>query len=103
MRGGTKTGWSFGDDAGQAGRYAWHDMNAGGTTHPVGGKLLNPWGLHDIHGNLFEWCQDWDGVYPSGALTDPTGPASGSKRVTRGGIGTTIPATAIPQIGRAHV
>lgn len=83
-RAGTTMAWSFGNDAGQVGRCAWHDMNAGGTTHPVGGKLPNPWGLYDIHRNLFEWCQDWDRVYTSGTVTDPTGPASGSKRVTRG-------------------
>ncbi len=65
--------------------YAWYNDNSGDKTHPVGQKRPNAWGLHDMIGNVAEWCQDWRGDYPSGAVTDPTGPTSGSSRVHRGG------------------
>ena len=73
------------------GKYAWHYKNAWDIgekyAHRVGQKLPNPWGLYDMHGNVYEWCQDWYAPYGSEkTLTDPMGPAQGERsRVLRGG------------------
>ena len=83
-RAGTTTKHSFGDDESELG-YAWLSENSGDETHPVGSKLPNAWGLYDMHGNVWEWCQDWFFFSSSGSVTDPTGPATGSYRVIRGG------------------
>jgi formylglycine-generating enzyme required for sulfatase activity len=64
---------------------AWYCGNGGGTTHPVALKAANPWGLYDLHGNAHEWTWDWYDDYPTGSVTDPTGPADGSQRTYRGG------------------
>lgn len=60
-------------------------------TQPVAGKQANPWGLHDVIGNVWEWVWDWKGDYPAGAVTDPLGPAAGEYRVRRGCAWSNIP------------
>jgi formylglycine-generating enzyme required for sulfatase activity len=84
-RAGTNTNYSFGDDTSRLGEHGWHDGNAGSQTRPVGQKKANAWGLHDMHGNVWELCGDFYGVYPEGVSTDPQGPSGGSDRVRRGG------------------
>ena len=64
---------------------AWYFYNSDRTTHPVKTKAPNELGIYDMSGNLVEWCSDWYDFYSSAAQTDPTGPATGSDRVTRGG------------------
>jgi formylglycine-generating enzyme required for sulfatase activity len=86
-RAGTKTRWPFGDSDVLLNNYAWF---AGNNNPPgpkeVGQKLPNPWGLFDMHGNAYEWCQDWWGSYLDRSMqTDPTGPETGLVRILRGG------------------
>lgn len=88
-RAGTTTLWSFGDDKGRLGEYAWYRGNAWSAglhyAQLVGTKLPNPWSLYDMHGNVLEWVQDWHELYTGAGQVDPVGPATGYDRVIRGG------------------
>ena len=81
-RAGTTTRYYWGDRIDED--YLWYKDNSGWKTHPVGQKLPNAWGLYDMAGNVWEWCEDWYGSYSPDEQTDPVGPSSGSSRVLRG-------------------
>ncbi len=101
-RAGTTTRFSWGDDTTYSvlGGFGWYFNNSYYTepppgtswhgpwyftTHAVGQKFPNPWGLYDMNGDVLEWCQDWYGPYQGGSATDPIGPVAGPYRVFRGG------------------
>jgi formylglycine-generating enzyme required for sulfatase activity len=90
-RAGSKSVYFFGDDASRLSEFAWFEVNSGQATHPVGERAANGYALFDMLGNVWEWCWDWYGPYPTatpGAPEDeinPTGPRRGEERILRGG------------------
>jgi len=84
-RAGSTSAYCFGNNGNQLGEYARYGNKFGNTTEPVGQRRANAWGLHDMHGNVWEWCADWVGKYPATPVNDPGGPESGDGRVLRGG------------------
>jgi len=88
----SKTKFFFGDSDLELGEYAWYNSNSGNKTYPVGEKRSNKWGIYDMHGNVWEWCEDWYGGYRSDyffsfseSQNNPKGPWSGEFKILRGG------------------
>ncbi len=88
-RGGTETRWWWGNQLNRSARLEWFGHNSGGRPHVVGTGQPNPFGLYDMHGNCWEWCQDWSQPFSSRqwdeVTVDPVGPLTGQLRVTKGG------------------
>lgn len=86
-RAGTETVRYWGDSADEMDQYAWYEDNSGKQSRPVGRLKPNAWGLHDMLGNVWEWCQNWYSIkpYTSEPVTDPQGPSEGVSKVVRGG------------------
>jgi len=84
-RAGTTGPYNIGSGESDLSRAGWWKDNSGNKTNRAGEKSANIWDLYDMHGNVWEWCYDWYGKYPTGRAMDPAGPSSGSSRVLRGG------------------
>ncbi len=92
-RGGTNTRFFWGDEPARVGLFAWVRNNSGQRTRPVGRKMPNPYGLHDIYGNVSEWCNDIfeENYRPKEGAVNPKGPEEGRLRVVRGGSWSSSP------------
>ncbi len=84
-RAGRQTVYSLGNSPESLGLFAAYEKNSRGMTANVASKKPNDWGLYDLHGNVWEYCADWDGDYQTGPVVDPTGPTEGKLRSIRGG------------------
>jgi len=84
-RAGTQTRYCDGNSESDLARVGWYRLNSDGSTHPVGLKEPNAWGLYDMHGNVWEWCNDWMSNYRRLGNRNPTGPRFGYSRILRGG------------------
>jgi len=83
--GGKQTDYSFGNNPKWLRHYGWYSENHDNQTKAIAQKKANPFGLFDVHGNVWEWVSDWYANYPTGKITNPTGPKKGMYRVFRGG------------------
>ena len=84
-RAGTTTAYWSGTSEADLDRAGWYVQNSGSTVHSVAKKAANPWGLYDVHGNVWEWVYDWNGANSEPTASDPLGPSTGSRRTLRGG------------------